>query len=221
MSTNGRAQALFLNAATGVIAACALLLVALRVREAFFAQSSEPPLTTEVSDWRQFATMGHRLGPVHARVTIVEFADFQCPYCKAANATLQELLRRYPQDIAVIYRHYPMHLDAFPAAVAAECASEVGRFEEIHRQFYQTPDSIGKERWTMFALAAGVQDTTRFRRCMQSPSAIQRVIDDTLAARKLAIRGTPTFLINSLMITGFGGDAELTSYAEWALRTAQ
>jgi protein-disulfide isomerase len=114
-----------------------------------------------------------------------------------------------------------MHLDAFPAAVASECASDAGRFEEMHHEFFQSPDSIGKESWTTFALVAGVQDTGRFRECMRAAPATQRVVNDTLAARKLAIRGTPTFLINSLMVTGFGGQAEFTGYVERALRAAR
>lgn len=194
----------------------------MRAKDEFFPPQPaalEPPKS--ISNWRELGATGHRMGAPGARVTIVEFADFQCPYCKIAEATLVELRRKHPLEVAVVYRHYPMHTAAFPAAVATECAAQVGRFEALHELLYARSDSIGKESWLRFATDAGVTDTNRFSHCMMLGSSSVAVVQDTLAAHKLAIRGTPTFIINDLMYTGFGGADQFTGYVERALASTK
>lgn len=157
------------------------------------------------------------MGPSSARVTIVEFSDFQCPFCRAAAQYLRDLRRRHPTDIAVIYRHYPIHEYAAQAALAAECAAAVGAFEPIHDLFFAQGDSVGEKSWTRFAADVGIQDTVRFAKCMRDDVTALALSRDTMAANELGVHGTPTFLINDLEVAGFPGAAALDKYVEDAI----
>jgi protein-disulfide isomerase len=182
--------------------------------------AASSPITRHVSDWRKYTTAGHRIGLQSAQVTIVEFADFQCPFCQAAAPVIDRLIQEYPSQVALVYRHYVVHKLAFPAAVAAECADDDGQFSAFHRLVFAKQDSIGKVSWTGFAQQAGIADTIKFVACMAGPIARANVIRDTLAAHSLGVTGTPTFLVNDLEVLGFPGADSLTRYVERALRSA-
>jgi protein-disulfide isomerase len=199
--------------ATAIVAVCAVAITVVRLREAYAWPS-------RIGDWRRYSQDGNRMGPRSASVTIVEFADFQCPICAAAVAPLRRLRERYPHDIALVYRHAPGHEFSFDAAVASTCAAEGGRFEAFHDALFQERDSIGKKPWLRFAVQAGVSDTSRFERCLGSASAREAVSRDTMAAAALGVAGTPTFLINDIEIQGYAGPAQLTSYVAHALGVA-
>jgi protein-disulfide isomerase len=153
-------------------------------------------------------------------VTIVEFADFQCPFCQAAAPVIDKLMQQHPTQVALVYRHYVVHKLAFPAAIAAECAADGGQFSSFHRIVFANQDSIGKTSWTSFARQAGIVDTVKFLACMASPAARANVVRDTLAAHSLGVTGTPTFLVNDLEVLGFPGADSLTRYVERALKPA-
>lgn len=84
----------------------------------------------EVSGWQRYADVGNRLGPETAAVTIIEFGDYQCPYCRESEAHLRAILRKHENDVSLVYRHFPLpgHGSAYPAARAAECAGKQDRF---------------------------------------------------------------------------------------------
>jgi hypothetical protein len=108
-----------LNGAAVVLVVCSVLMTGLRLRDALaeskrnaVAASEAAPsrlATMHVRHWRTYAEVGHRMGPETATVTIVEFSDFQCPFCRRAAPTLRALRLRYPHNVAVVYRHYPGH----------------------------------------------------------------------------------------------------------------
>ena len=112
----------FWNAATALVVIFAVVIGTLRLREEFSLRHPESPIvpTKLVSNWRDFGKLGARMGPPNARVTIVEFADFQCPYCRIAAADLHSLRRSYGDDVAVVYRHFPLHRFARSAALAVD-----------------------------------------------------------------------------------------------------
>lgn len=93
-----------LNVATVLATVAALGMVTVRLQEHFHAPATANTRPRSIAGWRQFALQGHRTGPEHAPVTIVEFADFQCPFCRAATGSLKVLLARYPEQIAVVPR---------------------------------------------------------------------------------------------------------------------
>lgn len=143
------------------------------------------------------------IGPVDAPVTIVEFSDFQCPYCQKSVGILKELRRIYGQKIRVVYRDYPgpNHPYAQQAAEAAHCAGEQGKFWEYHDILFerQTP---GKG-WDFPALAKELglkQDA--FASCVITGRYREEVTRDLQDAIKLGMTSTPTFFINGRPLVG-------------------
>jgi protein-disulfide isomerase len=181
---------------------------------------NDPTKIKDVSDWRRYATGGHRLGPSSARVVVVEFADFQCPFCRRADSTLKRTRAQHPRDVAVVYRNYPIHEYAFVAAQAAECAAQQGAFESMHDVLYANADSIGLVPWERLADQAGVRDTMQLSRCLRDPRVAERIVADTIAAHELRVHGTPTFLINNLRVVGFSGTAAFDRVLALALSAA-
>lgn len=155
-------------------------------------------------DWQRYASNGHQMGPSNARVTIVEFADFECPFCGEFKPMLDTILARHPSDVRVVFRHYPLHIHplAVPAARASECAAEQGRFVPMYSALYQYQDSLGLVPWAWFAKVAGVPQQTAFEACTRRSGTVKALAQDTTAGRELGIHGTPTLLINSLRLDG-------------------
>lgn len=202
--------------------ACAMLLTTIRVRERLFASAPASKAAPKIiPDWSQYGgRQGNRMGPQVAPVTIVEFSDFLCSYCQEQAPVLQSIRERFPNEVAVTYRHYPSHVKQFarPAAIASECAARVGAFEAFHNLLFAKWDSIGKKPWTSFAREVGVADTSQFVRCMREPSIAGRVDHDTAAAHRLGVIVTPTLLINDVLVPGYSDTESVTRYVQAALR---
>lgn len=209
-----------LNLAVGVLTLCALVVTGLVVRREL---ASEPARVAEqpevVPEWRAFAAGGHRMGPADAPVTIVEFSDFQCPFCRVLADRLRTIRERYPEQVAMVYRHYPLQIHPFalPAVRASECAAAQGRFAAFHDALFARQDSLGIVPWTRFATAAEVPDTAAFRRCADESGAIPALARDTLAGSRLNVTGTPTLLINNVRFGGVPPLDTLDAYVKAAL----
>lgn len=190
------------NAVTGVLVLCALTVIGLVVRRQFLPSAAEAAVT-EVEEWKPLALVGNRMGPAQPEVSVVEFSDFQCPYCARAHQELAEVRKKHP-GVAVVYRHLPLngHAQAVPAAVASECAAEQGAFEAYSDLLFRNQDSIGVTGWDEFARRSGVRDVERFRACLTGDAARERVERDRAAATRLGARGTPTFVVNGKMFSG-------------------
>lgn len=152
---------------------------------------------------------GHSLGPNNAAVTVVEFADFQCPYCARAELIIKRLLIQYPDKIRFIYRHFPLtlHPYAIKAAMVSECGDEQGKFWEIHdllftkQQRFPQNNSDGDEFFFGLADEIGINNID-FRNCyhtMKFDEVITRDISDGL---KYRVSGTPTFFVNRQKVVG-------------------
>lgn len=209
---------------TGVLTLCAVVLTVLTVRREFFAEppSAQSQQTSTVREWKSYADAGQRLGPANAAVTIVEFSDFQCPACRTAAETLRKVRQRYPQQVAVLYRHAPIpsHEHAADAARASQCAAEQGRFEAYHDALFAHQKSIGQLSWAAFADTAGVADGNAFASCMSSTGTAAAVENDRSAAQRLGVRATPTLLVNNQLVVGAPNEEELVSMIEKTLRGA-
>ncbi len=160
------------------------------------------------------------LGPRDAPVKIIEFADFQCPYCARAELELEELQEQYPREIAIIFRNFPLpgHALAMPAARAGQCAGRAGRFGEWKHLLFASQDLLGKVSWPALAKAAGVADSAAFQRCLTDPGISQEIADDVSAGTRLGVEATPTFIINGVELAGYSGPPELRAVVERALR---
>jgi protein-disulfide isomerase len=159
-----------------------------------------------VPRWAAFAQSTERIGPPpgSAPVTIVEFADFQCPFCRRAAGVLDSVLSDHPGKISLVWRNDPLdqHHYAMGAARAALCASRQGAFPAFHNQLFANADSLGHLPWTRFARAAGVPSLGRFAACMRDTLAFPELDRDTADAARLGVIATPTFLINDLLVVG-------------------
>ncbi|HEX8430263.1 MAG TPA: thioredoxin domain-containing protein [Longimicrobium sp.] len=202
------------NVFTALITGCALIITGLVVRRELF--TPVPPASgvaeVPVKAWRQYATTGSHLGAPAAPLQIVEFSDFECPFCAKTTTQLGELMNRYPGQVSVVYRHYPLesiHPNAFPAAVAAECAAEQKRFRAYHDALFAGQDSIGEWDWSRFATQAEVPDLAAFRECVASERPAARIRADLKAGKEAGVNGTPAFIFDGKMMTGAAGLAAI------------
>jgi protein-disulfide isomerase len=201
--------------ATGVLVVCALTVTAAVVRRELATSRTPgaPDLRPRrARDWPAMSAHGHWLGDPRAPVRIVEFSDFQCPFCARTHPVLETVLQRHPGRVAVLYRHYPpvaFQPPARPAARAAECAAEEGRFAFFARLVFAHQDSLPTLSWPRLALAAGVRDTLRFKRCLAGPASAARVERDVRLARASGLEVTPTLVVNGMIYPGAMGVARL------------
>jgi protein-disulfide isomerase len=206
----------FSDIGTGLLVGCAIIITGLLVKREF-----HPPIAAaetpqrEVSNWKDYATGGQRDGPVDAAVTIVEFSDYQCPFCRQASQVIGRAMAKYPGKIRHIFRHYPLeaiHPHAMVAALASQCAGAQHAFPAFHDRLFGEQDSIGKRSWVQFAVDAGVADTVLFANCMRdSASMMPRIRADIEAGKSVGVRGTPAIMVNDHYIAGAPTDAELQS----------
>lgn len=157
----------------------------------------EPPVLAVGTDGDR------RVGPDHAPITIVEFSDFQCPYCQQSVQVLKELRQFYGERIRLIYRDYPgpNHPYAPQAAEAARCAGEQGKFWEYHDLLFDRQSS--GQGWDFLSLAKelGLQQKT-FENCLNSGHFRDQIIKDLQDGLKLGITSTPTFFVNGRPLVG-------------------
>jgi len=144
------------------------------------------------------------IGPEDAPITIVEFSDFQCPYCKQWHQTVYApLFAAYPDQIRLVYRHLPLtsiHPEAQPAAEAAMCANEQSAFWEFHDKLFGG-ELLGAGVYSQYAATLGL-DVEAFESCMSNRTYAQAVQADSDFALNLGVNSTPTFFVNGLAIVG-------------------
>ena len=143
-------------------------------------------------------------GPENAKVTIVEFSDFHCPFCKRVQPTLTELLAKYPDDVRLIYKHMPLdqlHPQARRASEASWCAQQQGKFWEYHDALY-TGGPDGSEQ-TLAAVAGRVGlDQATYQQCMASGDAAREVQKHIEEGARYGVSGTPGFFVNGRFLNG-------------------
>jgi protein-disulfide isomerase len=143
-------------------------------------------------------------GAANAPVTIVEFSDFECPFCKQAHPTVKQVLERYPGKVRLAYRDFPLdsiHPQARRAAEAARCASDQGKFWEYHDVLFSQSPQLALEDLRRYAGQVGL-DVTKFDGCLAAgvhKSAVQRDLDE---GNRLGITGTPAFFVNGRPLQG-------------------
>lgn len=144
-------------------------------------------------------------GPDDAWVTIVEFADFQCLYCEAMQPNLALLLASHPDDVRLVFRHFPLpaaqHPRARPAAIAAECAAAQGRFWEFSDEVWAGA-SLDDAALAVAAEAGGVLDLDAWTACLATAAPGERVDADRALGVAHGVPGTPTFFLNGQKVVG-------------------
>jgi protein-disulfide isomerase len=143
------------------------------------------------------------LGPADAAVTIVEFADFECPFCASARPTLKKLLEVYAAKVRIVFKHHPLpiHLKALLAHKAAVAAARQGKFWEMHDLLFGSQEKLEradlKERARSLSL-----DLDSFERALDSPEAAGVIRADQVLAGRLGLHGVPSFFINGRFVAG-------------------
>lgn len=143
-------------------------------------------------------------GPADAPITIIEFSDFECPFChKWFAETWSLLVKTYPGKLRLYYRDFPLisiHPNAVPAAIAARCANEQNQFWAFHDKVYSST-AYGNSTYEAYAAAVGI-DVTKFKACVAAKTYEKDVNADLEFGSSLGIRGTPTFFINGIPLVG-------------------
>lgn len=194
-----------LNGAIVVLAVCAVLTTSTLFSRRWSQAAVAAPLpsTSHVERWKPLGLDGHRSGSKDAAVTIVEYSDFQCPYCAESAKVLRTLKQRYGDTLAVVFRHFPLisiHPYARGAAIASECASEQGVFEQFHDFTFANQDSLGRQGWTWFARRAHVEDVSAFEKCISSATSERAIDRDIAVGQELGVVATPTILVNDIRL---------------------
>ena len=150
------------------------------------------PLTYEID------TIGRpSLGPENAPITIVMFSDFECPYSKNVMPTIHEVLERFPEDVRLVFRHFPLriHKRAQLAHEASECAREQGKFWQYHDLVFANEDALAENDLKKHAADLGM-DVLRFNNCLETRRFENKVRRDVRDARTYHVTATPSFYVN-------------------------
>lgn len=142
-------------------------------------------------------------GPRNAPVTIVEFADFQCPFCNRTTETIKQLEKKYTGQLRVVFRDFPLpfHANAVKAAEAASCAQEQGKFWQMHDQLFANQANLKPVDLKKYASEIGL-DSAQFNQCLDSEKYRQIWQSDKNEGEGYGINGTPTFFVNGRMLAG-------------------
>lgn len=151
-----------------------------------------------VPHWQDLLRGAATVGPASSPVTVIEFMDLECPYCKAFHDTLGVVRLKYPNAIRVAVLDLPItgHRFAIPAARALECANRLGRFEAFFDAVYANQDSLGLKSWSSFARDVNIRDTVAFDTCVTSPREVPQIESGVSLAHRLNVHATPTVLVN-------------------------
>ena len=146
----------------------------------------------------------HLRGPLNAPVYLVEYGDFECPYCSQAHLILQAIKDQMGDQVCLAFRHFPLthlHLHAEHAAEAAEAAAAQGRFWEMHDMLFENHDALSDEDLVAYAGELGL-DTRRFANDIVSGAHAGRIRLNFASGAKSDVNGTPTFFINGMRYDG-------------------
>jgi protein-disulfide isomerase len=162
------------------------------------------------------------LGNPDASVVLLEFSDFQCPYCARAKEQISTFTVAHQEEVLLVFKHLPLtniHPEALPAAQAAWAAGQQGKFWEFHDALFAQQESLGEDLYLKTAQTLGL-NLEQFNRDRTSEMAQAAIAKDLALASELQLTGTPTFIMNELLIPG-AVPAEFLSEALTRLQSAQ
>lgn len=146
------------------------------------------------------------LGSPDAKITIVEFGDFQCPFCQASSYVLRQVVNTYGSDVRLVFRHFPieaLHPLAPTLARASMCAKEQGKFWQVHDRFFQFQDKIASRDDIDLQVQLAGLNMRDYATCMQANRYQDLINQDLSDAIQLGAVGTPTWLVNGKKIEGY------------------
>ena len=143
------------------------------------------------------------IGPEDAPITIVQFAEFQCPYCGRAKEVIDQVMEKYEGKVRMVYRDFPLsfHDRAIPAAIAANCAGEQGQYWPMYDALMSNQRALAESDLTKHATTLGL-DLDKWNTCRKDPAQEAEVQKDFEDGTKAGVQGTPAFFINGIFLNG-------------------
>lgn len=152
-------------------------------------------------------------GPLSAPILIIEYGDFECPYCKQASSAISQIAAQYPDAVRLEFRQFPLyskHPNATLAGVASLCAHAQGKFWEYHDQLFAYQDNLTQAGLLRYAQTVGL-NTDSFQACLVSKQTLPMVSEEFAAGVADGVKGTPTFFVNGEKIEG------PVTYEQWRI----
>lgn len=212
-----------LTGLSSILVLCALFVVGLLVHRYFFSSKPKPKMQKRtIEDWKTLSFNGQRIGPKDAPVQIVEFFDYQCPYCKSVQPVVKAIHKKYPKKVAIIHENFPLkiHQNAFEAAIAAECArrQKSTSFMAYHDSLFAHQDNLGQDDfYQTIAVKVGISDIAAFEQCLDNKATESIVKRGIQLADSLNIHAIPTFLINGTLVSGALSKQQLNTLVQHGL----
>ncbi len=155
-----------------------------------------------------------------AKVVLIEYSDYECPFCGRHHPTMLDVAEQYGDDVAWVYRHFPLtsiHPQAMPAALAAECANEQGKFWEYTDALFENQSDLSSSFYTELAGDLGM-NTSKFSDCVESEKYAARVKADIASGQAAGATGTPATFVNGTLVSGAVPLSTFTGLIDAALK---
>ncbi|HTB64698.1 MAG TPA: thioredoxin domain-containing protein [Steroidobacteraceae bacterium] len=166
------------------------------------------------------SAIDHRIGAEHARVVVLEYADFECPICHAVEPAIRQLRAAHTNDLSFVFRHYPLeaaHPHALVAAEAAEAAAAQGQFWPMHDLLLTDPNRLNRRHLESYAEQLGL-DVSRFKAELDDEIYRQRIREHQDGGQRSHLRATPGFYVNGVIQDVSGGMRALFEAVDAELR---
>ncbi len=159
-------------------------------------------------------------GGDNASITIVEYSDFQCPFCRQAEKSLKQVLKKYGDQVRLVYMDFPLpfHPRAMEAAIAARCANEQGQFWAYHDALLENPSGLSTTELKTAAAGLGL-DPASFDTCLDDRKYESAVVADRSQGKSVGANGTPYFIVNGHGMSGAQPPSAFESVIDRKLKT--
>jgi protein-disulfide isomerase len=191
------------NIFSGILVICALIVIILLLRKEFSGNNTELKFSI-VGNWKELIPEDEKTNGNYSKVYLVEFFDYECPYCSILDATLDTIQSKYGDKIKIIRYHFPLNIHplAYRTAIAAECAGLQGSFEKYHKELMANQYKLNSINYTEVARLIGIKELGKFQKCVDEEETADVIANNVRLAKEYKVNGTPTLIINNKMISG-------------------
>lgn len=171
-------------------------------------------------EWKRLLKGGNAIGPQNAPVQIVEFADFECPFCGQLFQNLDRYQKNNPQNIRIIFYNFPLpsHLEAKSAAVAVQCAAKFDLFKKYYHLLFNNQKILDTEPWDSLAKLSKIPNIKQFNTCLRDTTIINQIQKEYKLGQSLGVAGIPTMFINGYRVVGYRNYQDLTDLIKNAIK---